>query len=252
MDGKTALVTGGGSGIGLATARLLLERGANVALVGRNARRLNEAIDKLGVSDGRVKALPGDVSSEGYANKLVVEAKKAFGGLHILVNNAGVFRLSSIFDTFEEDYDEVMRVNLKGTWLMCKSAARLMRENGGGSIVNVSSLLAVRAARTFQSSAYSAAKAGVLGLTRELAIELAPFKIRVNAVLPALVRTPMLHSVGDQENVDRLVEESKRIHPLGRIGEPEDVARAIVFLADPANDWLTGTELFVDGGRAVL
>ncbi|HEY9869953.1 MAG TPA: SDR family oxidoreductase, partial [Candidatus Obscuribacterales bacterium] len=127
---------------------------------------------------------------------------------------------------------------------------RAMRDSGGGAIVNVASFLAVRGAKGLPSSAYSAAKAGLLGLTKALAVELAPYQIRVNAVLPAVVRTPILNYLADSAEVEKLLEQWKKVHPLGRVGEAEDVARAIVFLARPENNWITGVELPVDGGRA--
>lgn len=252
MKGLTALVTGGGSGIGLATAKMLLAEGANVVIVGRDTNKLKSAVAEVGNSDGRLKWIAGDVSSEGYANKLVGETVSAFGALNILINNAGVFRMGSIFEALEEDYDDVVNGNLKSAWLMCKFGGRAMKESGGGAIVNVASLLGLRGALGFPSSAYSAAKGGVLALTRALAIELAPLKIRVNAVIPAIVRTAMLYSVGDEHTVADLLEKSKKFHPIGRVGEPEDVARAIVFLAHPDNSWITGAELPVDGGRSAL
>jgi len=252
MKGTTALVTGGGSGIGLATARLMLDEGANVVIAGRDHKKLKAAAEELGNADGRLKCIAGDVSSEGYANKLVGETVDAFGALNVLVNNAGVFRMGSIFDATEEDYDYVVNGNLKGTWLMCKFAARAMKECGYGSIVNVSSLLSVRGALGFPAAAYSAAKGGMMSLTRALAIELAPLQIRVNVVIPAIVKTPMLYTVGDEKAVQELLEQSKKFHPIGRAGEPEDVARAIVFLARPENSWITGAELAVDGGRSAL
>jgi NAD(P)-dependent dehydrogenase (short-subunit alcohol dehydrogenase family) len=231
---------------------MLLASGANVVITGRDIKKLKAAVAETGEHDGRFKYIAGDVSSEGYANKLVGETVSTFGSLNILVNNAGVFRMGNIFEASEEDYDYVVDCNLKGVWLMCRYGARAMRESGGGAIVNVSSLLGLRGVKNFPSAAYSAAKGGVLALTRALAVELAPFKIRVNSVVPAIVRTPMLYSVGDESAVEEMIERSKSFHPLGRVGEPEDVARAIVFLADPINSWLTGVEMPVDGGRSVL
>lgn len=250
MKTLAALVTGGGSGIGLATARMLLEEGASVMIVGRDTSKLKAAAEELANTDGRLKIMPGDVSREGNANKLIGEAIKAFGRLDILVNNAGVFRGGTLSDMHEEDYDYVLDINLKGTWFMCKFGSRAIKESGGGAIVNVSSLLAVRGAKGLPSSAYSAAKAGVLGLTTALAVELAPYKIRVNAVVPAVVRTPILNYLADREGVEKMVDQLAKVHPLGRVGEAEDVARAIVFLSRPENDWITGAELPVDGGRA--
>lgn len=249
MNGLAALVTGGGSGIGLATARLLLADGASVMIAGRDSAKLKAAAGELGNTDGRLKIMPGDVSREGNASKLVGEALNAFGRLDILVNNAGVFRGGSLLDMEEEDFDYVVDINLKGAWFMSKFACRAMRECGG-AIVNVASFLAVRGVKGLPSSAYSAAKAGLLGLTKALAVELAPHQIRVNAVLPAVVRTPILNYLADSQEVEKLLEQWKKVHPLGRVGEAEDVARAIVFLARPENNWITGVELPVDGGRA--
>jgi NAD(P)-dependent dehydrogenase (short-subunit alcohol dehydrogenase family) len=247
MDGLVALVTGGGSGIGLATAKMLLERGAQVMIVGRDLSKLKSASESLSQSPEKLRYTSGDVSSEGYANKIVRDTLGAFGRLDILINNAGVFQSGSLLEMSEEDFDYVVDINLKGTWFMCKFAARALIETAG-SIVNVSSLLALQSFPGLPSSAYSASKGGVLSLTRELAVELAPYKVRVNAVLPALVNTPMLDNLMGHENADKILEKSKKIYPLGRAGEPEDVARTIVFLADPQNAWITGAELKVDGG----
>src|SRR5215468_3168499 len=211
MKTLAALVTGGGSGIGLATARLLLAEGANVMIVGRDSAKLKAAAEEIGNTDGRLKIMPGDVSREGNANMLIGEAIKAFGRLDILVNNAGVFRGGTLSDMHEEDYDFVLDINLKGTWFMCKFGSRAIRESGGGSIVNVSSFLAVRGAKGMPASAYSAAKAGVLGLTKALAVELAPNKIRVNAVLPAVIRTPILNYLADQDGVDKMIQQWKKV-----------------------------------------
>jgi NAD(P)-dependent dehydrogenase (short-subunit alcohol dehydrogenase family) len=251
MNGLTAIVTGGGSGIGLATAKILLERGANVVIAGRTAKKLEEAAASLNCGP-RLSIVTADIASEGHAKSLVSQAVRLYGGVSIVINNAGVFQGGSILETEEEDFDHNLNVNLKGTWFMCKYAARPLIDGGGGAIVNVSSILAIRAHPLTPASAYAAAKGGVVSLTRELAVELAPFKIRVNCVLPALVNTPMLSSLVAPEKLSRLLEKSKHDHPIGRAGESEDVAKAIVFLADPSNDWLTGVEMTVDGGRSVL
>lgn len=247
MDGLVALVTGGGSGIGLATAKMLLESGAKVMITGRDASKLKAASEQLNYPPEKLRTTSGDVSSEGYANKIVRDTISAFGRLDILINNAGVFQSASLLDMSEEDFDYVVDINLKGTWFMCKFAARALIQTAG-SIVNVSSLLAMQSWPGTPSSAYSASKGGVLALTRALAVELAPHKVRVNTVLPALVNTPMLENLLGHENADKILEKSKQIYPLGRAGEPEDVARTIVFLSDPRNTWITGAEFKVDGG----
>ncbi|HEY9791632.1 MAG TPA: SDR family NAD(P)-dependent oxidoreductase [Candidatus Obscuribacterales bacterium] len=251
LQGQTALITGGASGIGLSTAQLFVEEGANVVIAGRRTDALDKAVHNLGAPE-RVRSFMADVSSEGHANTLVANTVRAFGALNILVNNAGIFRGGPLLEMEEDDFDENITINLKGTWLMCRYAARPLIEAGGGAIINVSSYLAIRAHHSTPASGYAASKAGILGLTRSLAVELAPYKVRVNAVLPAVVKTPMLTELVPPEQVDALLERSKKAHPLGRAGEPEDVARAILFLAQPQNSWVTGAELPVDGGRAVI
>lgn len=251
MEGMTALITGGGSGIGLATAKLFLEAGANVVITGRTQSTLEEASRTLN-GGNRLKYMAGDVSSEGHAKILIANALQNFGKLHVLVNNAGVFSGGPLLQMEEDDFDYNVNTNLKGTWLMCRYAARPLIDAGHGAIVNVSSYLAIRAHHSTPSSAYAASKAGILGLTRSLAVELAPHKIRVNAVLPAIVNTPMIYELPGARSAEEVMERSKKAHPIGRAGEPEDVARTIFFLADPNNSWLTGAEVPIDGGRSVI
>ena len=252
MEGLTALITGGGSGIGLATAELFLKMGIKVVITGRTAKTLQDAAAYLNHGEDRLKWLVSDVSSEGHAKSAVANTVKHFGALNILINNAGVFQGGTLHEMEEEDFDYNINNNLKGAWLMSKYASRPMVSNGGGSMVNVSSYLAIRAHHSTPSSAYAAAKGGLLSLTRSLAVELAPHKIRVNAVLPALVNTPMLNDLLSEEDVPRVLEYAQKAHPIGRAGEPVDVARTIAFLADPNNSWLTGAEVPIDGGRQVL
>lgn len=251
MSGMTVLVTGGGSGIGLAAARQFFALGANVFIVGRDQTRLDQAVAEMG-GGPRLKAVRGDVSREGNANKVAVEVVRAFGSLNVLANCAGVFRGGSLFDMTEEDFDYVMDVNLKGAWFMSKFCGRIMRDGGGGSIVNVSSYLGAHGYRGLATSAYSASKGGVIALTRALAVELAPHKIRVNCVVPALVETPMVAALAGADGMPKLIEQSQKLYPAGRIGQPADIASAIAFLADPGNSWITGVALDVDGGRSAV
>jgi len=250
MEGITALITGGGSGIGFATAKLFLEAGANVMISGRTQSTLEQAAETLG-GGTRIKFMTADVSSEGHAKMLIASTIQKFGKLNVLINNAGVFTGGPLLQMEEDEFDDNINNNLKSAWLMCRYAARPMIEAGGGAIVNVSSYLAIRAHHSTPSSAYAASKGGVLALTKSLAVELAPHKIRVNVVLPALVNTPMISAFSGGD-IDATIERGKKAHPIGRAGEPEDVARAIHFLADPLNSWLTGSELNIDGGRNVL
>jgi NAD(P)-dependent dehydrogenase (short-subunit alcohol dehydrogenase family) len=251
MKDQTALITGGGSGIGYATAKLFLEAGANVMITGRTQSTLEEAAASLN-GGTQLKWMVGDVSSEGHAKMLVSQTVQQFGGINYLVNNAGVFSGGSLLHMEEEDFDYNIDTNLKGTWFMCRYAVRHLIDAGGGAICNVSSYLAARAHRSTPSSAYAASKGGTLSLSKSLAVELGPNKIRVNCVLPGLVNTPMVGDLPAGEDPKALLEKAAKSHPIGRCGEPEDVARAIYFLCDPANSWITGAELAVDGGRSVL
>jgi NAD(P)-dependent dehydrogenase (short-subunit alcohol dehydrogenase family) len=250
LDGLTALITGGGCGIGLATARLFLDNGANVVIAGRDTDVLSQAAKQLQGGE-RLRCLGGDVSSEGYAKTLVLNTVQAYGSLNILVNNAGVFRGMPLLQMEEEDFDYIVSSNLKATWFMCRFAARPMIEARGGSIVNVSSYLAIRALSSTPCSAYAAAKGGVLSLSRSLAVELAQYKIRVNCVLPGASSNPLLKAGTAYEQVPSAALEDQ-LEEGEKPGEHEAAARAIMFLADPANDWLTGAELRIDGGLSFI
>lgn len=261
MNGLTALVTGGGSGIGLATAKLLANQGVNIVLVGRQLAVLNDAAKSLNVPAERVYCITGDVSSEGYANKMILDTKKRFGAINILVNCAGAFRGGRISQQSEEDFDYVCDINLKGTWFMCKFAARDMLENGseGGAIVNVASTMGKRSRDGVLGCAYAAAKGGVIALTNALAAELAP-KVRVNCVVPGAVHSAT-YELMTHFTVDALESAKAAIgvtlpQPLqlgyGAKGDSrqnmatvEQVAEAIVALANPLSDWVTGEKIVI-------
>ena len=242
MKSMTALITGGSSGIGLATARLFLEEGAKVVVVGRQLSKVRAAGESLAQYKDRAHFITGDVSSEGYANKIVVDTKRKFGSLNILVNCAGVFTGGGVLGMSEEDFDYVVDVNLKGTWFMCKFATRTMLEGGGGAIVNIASSLAKDGRHDLACSAYSAAKGGIIGLTHALAAELAP-NIRVNCVVPGIVRSPMMSMMIDGSAEQYFEERSANM----KIPDAEDVARTILFLSDPHSEWMTGHEITVGG-----
>jgi NAD(P)-dependent dehydrogenase (short-subunit alcohol dehydrogenase family) len=244
MKGLTALITGGSSGIGLATAKLFLEEGANVVVVGRQLSKVRAAGQLLDQYKDRAHFITGDVSSEGYANKIVVDTKRKFGALNILVNCAGVFTGGGILSMSEEDFDYVVDVNLKGTWFMCKFATRIMLEGGGGAIVNISSSMAKEGPHGLACSAYSAAKGGILGLTYALAAELAP-NVRVNCVVPGIIRAPMMDMM-ISGNVEQFFEEQPECTKIPTV---EDVARTILFLSNPHSEWMTGHEITVGGAN---
>jgi len=247
-NGKVVAITGGGTGIGRAAARLFLERGARVVLNGRRREILEQAAAELDPTGERVAIQPGDVRSADTARAIVASAHKRFGGLDVLVNAAGVFKPTPFLDQTEDDFDWYIGTILKGTFLASQAAARAMKERGGGAIVNVGSMWAEEAIGATPSSAYSAAKAGVHALTRNLAIELASDRIRVNTVAPAVVETPIYGTFLAESEVETVLAGFNDFHPLGRNGRPEDVAQAIVFLAGTQAEWITGTVLPVDGG----
>jgi len=245
---KTVVITGGGTGIGRELARKFLEEGANVVINGRRAAKLKEAKLALDPSDNHIALYAGDISKPGTARKLIQTAINRFGGVDVLINNAGIFKPTPFLEHSEDDYNAYMDIILGGTFYASQAAIPEMQKNGGGSIVNTGSMWATQAIAATPSSAYSAAKAGVHALTRNLAIEFAADNIRVNAVAPAVVETPVYNTFMSNEEVSEVLPTFNSFHPLGRNGQPEDVASAILFLASEQASWITGTVMPVDGG----
>jgi NAD(P)-dependent dehydrogenase (short-subunit alcohol dehydrogenase family) len=240
LDGKIAIVTGAASGVGLATTRLLVERGASVVAVD-----ISPSVREL--ESDAVAAIEGDASLAATAELAVETADARFGRLDILVNNAGMIVSKPIAETTEEDWDSVMAVNAKSAFLHCRAAIPVLERQGGGAIVSTASISGVIGLPG--QSAYCASKGAIVQLTRQLAVECAPASIRVNAVAPGAVDTPFLHRLLDELPDPAGVAEAIRAeHPLGRFATPEDVARSIVFLASDAAGFTTGTVLMVDGG----
>jgi NAD(P)-dependent dehydrogenase (short-subunit alcohol dehydrogenase family) len=247
FSGKVAVLTGAGSGIGKETARRLVEEGAKIAINGRNKQKLEAAAKEIDPSGKSVVIAAGDIALPATGQALVELAVKSFGRLDILVNNAGVFNPKPFLDLTEADYDWYLDTILKGKFFTAQAAAKVMKEHGG-AIVQTGSMWAIQAIGATPSAAYSAANAGVHAMVRNLAIELAPFKIRVNAVAPAVVETPVYNTFMSDDQVAKTLPSFNAFHPLGRNGQPRDVADAILFFASDEASWITGTVLPVDGG----
>jgi NAD(P)-dependent dehydrogenase (short-subunit alcohol dehydrogenase family) len=248
FSSKVAIVTGGGSGIGKEVSARLVRAGASVVLGGRDEAKLRRSASEIDPSGAKVRIHAGDIAKPATASALVDLATAAFGGVDILINNAGVFRPRSFLEVDELEYDWFLDTILKGKFFMAQAAARSMKLRGGGAIVQTGSLWALQAIGATPSAAYSAANSGVHALTRNLAIELADSNIRINTVAPAVVETPVYNTFMTDEQVKQTLPNFNSFHPLGRNGQPADIAEAILFLASPNASWITGTVLPVDGG----
>ena len=246
LKGKVALITGGTEGMGFATARLFLQEGAKVVITGRSKEKGASALKRL-KRPAEVVFVRGDVSKARDAKRMVDETVRTFGRIDILFNNAGVYIEKKAEDTTEEDWDRVIDINLKGTFLVSKFAIPHMIRQGGGSIVNNSSDAGIIGNRS--CPAYCASKGGVTVMTKAMALDYAKYNIRVNCVNPAVVDTPMLaREVAKSENPRQYMRESAHIQAMGRIGRPEEVAHAVLFLASDESSFVTGAALSVDGG----
>lgn len=247
FEGQTAIITGGGSGIGLSIAQKLIAEGANVLLNGRDEAKLNEAARSIDPAGGRVAIVAADVADPKTGDVLVQAATERFGGVELLFNNAGVFEPKPFLELTEGDYDRFLDIILKGKFFVAQAFAKAVKDKGG-AIVHTGSLWALQAIGATPSSAYSAANAGVHQLVKNLAIELAPYNIRINAVAPAVVETPVYGTFMSEEQVAETLPSFNAFHPLGRNGQPTDVADAALFLASNEASWITGAVLPVDGG----
>ncbi len=248
---KVAVVTGAGSGFGEAIATSFAREGARVVVAdvnGENGRRVAQAIAKEG---GTARFFRVDVSCSADVKAMIDDALSAYGGLDVLVNNAGFsHRMMPLWELPEEEFERVFATNVRGVYLGCKHAVPVMKERGGGVIVNTASIGALRPRPNV--TAYNATKGAVLTLTRGLASEVAPFGIRVNAVNPVAAETGFMKTaVGLDKLPDELRKQLVATIPLGRMTEPRDVAAAVLFLASPEAEFLTGVCLDVDGGRSI-
>lgn len=244
LKNKIAIVTGAGSGIGRACAVALAHEGAKVTLVGRREDRLKEVAREIGDS---ALVLAADISKKLEIDRVIEQTVGRFGGLNVLLNNAGVLHVGTVEQITEEQWDETFNINVRGLWLLSRAVLPHMRKAGGGSIINIASVLGINGARNRAS--YAPSKGAVVLLTKCMAIDHGQENIRVNAICPAFVETDLTAAIikkaPDPEAVRR---ERIGVHPIGRLGKPEDIAGLAVYLASDESSWVTGAMFPVDGG----
>jgi len=244
LFGKVAIVTGGSRGIGFATAKIFAENGANVVITSKDSKKLEYAVNQISGSIGIV----ADIRNENDVKKVIEQTIAKYGKLDILVNNAGIFpKIKQLHEIDEHEWEEVLDVNLTGQFRVTKFAIPYLQLTSG-TIINISSDAGLKAYQGFNADAYSAAKAGLIILTKCWALEYAKDKIRVNCICPGVVDTdmtkPFLKTEKDREFMNNE-------HPIGRIGQPEEVAKAVLYFASDDAAWTTGAILAVDGGESV-
>ncbi len=246
LDGKVAIVTGGTRGIGYAIVQKFLKAGAKVALFGSRQETVDKALEQIRAerAEAEVMGLCPELGNYKEVAEAIEAVKNQFGKLDILVNNAGISARESLYDYRPEDFEKIMRLNVTGVFHCTKAAASIMKNQGGGSVINMSSMVSIYGQPA--GCGYPASKYAVNGLTKSLARELGRDQIRVNAVAPGITRTDMVAALPEE-----MVQKMAATIPLGRIGEPEEVAGAVLFLASDLASYVTGTVLSVDGATQV-
>jgi NAD(P)-dependent dehydrogenase (short-subunit alcohol dehydrogenase family) len=247
LTDKVALITGGASGIGRATSLLFAREGATVVIADLNAQAGQAVVNDITQSGGRAWFESADVTRATDCHQMVDRTLREFGKIDILFNNAGIIRRATVLDLSEEDWDRVMAVNVKSIFLLSREVIPHMQKSGGGSIINTASGWGLTGGA--KAAAYCASKGAVVLLTKAMAVDHGPQKIRVNCICPGDTDTGMLRSEAQQlgEANDRFLAEAAK-RPLGRVGTPEEIARAALYLASDASSFVTGTALVVDGG----
>ncbi len=241
MQKEIAIVTGAGKGIGRAIAERLVADGFYVLLVDQDRAAGEKAVEEIGNKDAAF--FQADISNEAQVKALFIETDKLYGRVDVLVNNAGIIRDNMIWNMEAVDFDLVIQVNLKGSWLMCREAAIRMKEKQQGRIINIASRAWL--GNRGQTN-YSASKAGVIGMSRALALEMGKYNVAVNVVAPGLIETPLTAGI-KKEALDKLI----AAQPTKTMGKPEDVAHTVSFLASPKTNFITGQTFYVDGGKSI-
>ncbi|HZV85912.1 MAG TPA: SDR family NAD(P)-dependent oxidoreductase [Candidatus Binatus sp.] len=247
LSGKVALITGGGTGIGRACALAFAREGAKIAVAGRRREPLEAVVHEIEGAGGKALALTCDVTQTASVAAALSQSEQHFGCLDTIVNNAGAVVVATAEHTSDEDWQKVIAANLTGTFLVSRAALPLLRKAGGGSIVNIGSVLGLVARK--ERAAYCAAKAGVSGLTRAMAVDHAKDRIRVNCICPTIVETELgMQSIRQAPNAEAEIQRRIAEIPIGRMGTPEDVALMAVYLASDEASWVTGASFPLDGG----
>ncbi len=249
LDKKVAIITGGGTGIGRTISLTFANEGAKVVVGSRNIANLAEVVKEIKLLRRQSLAIATDVGVKQQVENMVDQTMHEFGRIDILVNNAGILRATGIMDTSEEVWDEVMDINLKGVFLCTQAVAKYMIKQQDGKIINIASISG-RGGGLDDGPSYCTSKAGVIQLTQNAAFELGPYGINVNCIAPGLIITPMVYGGGrTREEVQAYLEGRKSATVLGRLGEPEDIAKVALFLASEDSSFISGQTIPVDGGR---
>lgn len=250
LKNKVAVVTGGGMGIGRSGALAFAAEGAAVAVADVNAQAANQVAEEIRAAGGQAVAVLADVSKNADAERIAQETVQAFGGIDFLLNNAGIQTYGTVTETDEETWDRTLNINLKGMYLVAKYCIPEMRKRGGGAIVNIASIQGI--ANQKRVAAYAAAKGGVIALTRSMGVDYAAENIRANCICPGGVITPMMYEAlalsYPPEQIEEEIRKGGLTYPLGRLAQPEEIARVAVFLCTSDSSFMTGSTVVVDGG----
>jgi len=245
LNGKVAMVTGAGGGVGGAIAKRLASEGCKVVLLGRNRTKLQKTASEIGDKKNTMIVLT-DITKEAEVLSAIEQTIKSFDKIDILVNNAGTINDPTMFHEMTDDqWDDLITTNLMGTFKMTKAVIPVLMKNGGGSIVNISSVLGIRSIPKVPLSVYGVTKAGVIMLTKSIAVEYGQYNIRCNCIAPSTIRSSIIEPYLQDEAAKNLLEST---FPLHKVGEPEDIAGGVAYLCSDDSKWVTGTVLMVDGG----